>query len=318
MTPNNLEHYGYALLALFLLGGIMLGIGEMTRLEPVFTEEEVQTTIAPASDFFSPLNLHAKAVAVYDLRFNRMLFNKNDEVQLPLASLTKLMTAIVSEEILSEHTSVSINGYAAGTGDSTGLQTGEIFSLRDLLDITLIASSNRGARALASAAGASILKATPTAGTSETSAFINRMNARAEELNLTQTYFVEPSGLDPAKEVAGGSGSARDMAHLMAYLVTSRPELIEVTTYQTLDVVSESTILHRVQNTNQYLNDIPALIASKTGLTDLAGGNLLVAFDAGMERPIIIVVLSSTEEGRFSDVSALAQAALACISASCR
>ena len=65
------------------------------------------------------------------------------------------------------------------------------------------------------------------------------------------------------------------------------------------------------RNTNQETGKFPLLIASKTGYTDLAGGNLALAFDAGFNRPIIIVVLGSSYEGRFADAEKLVWATLA-------
>jgi D-alanyl-D-alanine carboxypeptidase len=67
---------------------------------------------------------------------------------------------------------------------------------------------------------------------------------------------------------------------------------------------------YSAENTNVVIDKIPNLIASKTGYTDLAGGNLVIAFDAGLNHPIIISVLGSTEKGRFSDVLQLVQATL--------
>ena len=61
-------------------------------------------------------------------------------------------------------------------------------------------------------------------------------------------------------------------------------------------------------NTNERIADIPGLIGSKTGFTRLAGGNLVIAYDAGLNRPIVIAVLGSTRKGRFSDVTTLINA----------
>ena len=74
---------------------------------------------------------------------------------------------------------------------------------------------------------------------------------------------------------------------------------------------SESGGAHAVLNTNRETGELPLLIASKTGYTDLAGGNLVIAFDAGFNRPIIIAVLGSTAEERFTDVEKLVWATLA-------
>ncbi|MEQ1561632.1 MAG: hypothetical protein ABL899_02850, partial [Nitrospira sp.] len=138
--------------------------------------------------------------------------------------------------------------------------------------------------------------------------FISKMNTRAQELDMKQTYFINESGLDVG-QVSGGNGSAIDVAKLMAYILKNHPKLLEATKYKeiTIDSISKS---HKIKNTNISVNEIPELIASKTGFTDMAGGNLVVAFDSSIGRPIIVVVLGSTEVGRFEDVKALVNASL--------
>ena len=79
------------------------------------------------------------------------------------------------------------------------------------------------------------------------------------------------------------------------------PDLLEATRYKTLEFTSAQKT-YVAKNTNAVIDKIPNAIASKTGFTDLAGGNLVVAFDAGLNRPIIVSILGSSEEGRFTDV----------------
>jgi D-alanyl-D-alanine carboxypeptidase len=108
---------------------------------------------------------------------------------------------------------------------------------------------------------------------------------------------------------SGGYGSAKDMAKLFQYIIENKPTLLEATQYEKLAIASKSKV-HTADNTNKIVSSIPALIASKTGLTDLSGGNLVIAFDAGLMRPIIISVLGSSEDGRFSDMQKLVEASL--------
>ena len=92
-------------------------------------------------------------------------------------------------------------------------------------------------------------------------------------------------------------------------MLTSHPEILEATKYPTLSI-SSSKAPHISQNTDKDIVIIPGLIASKTVYTDLAGGNLAVAFDASVGHPIIVVVLGSTEAGRFTDVATLVKTSL--------
>jgi len=100
------------------------------------------------------------------------------------------------------------------------------------------------------------------------------------------------------------------MVALMHHLVVNRADLIAATRYRAMTFSSLEDTSYLAINTNIIAARIPELIASKTGFTDLAGGNLLIAFDAGIEHPIIIAVLGSTEKERFADVEALVAAAL--------
>jgi D-alanyl-D-alanine carboxypeptidase (penicillin-binding protein 5/6) len=166
-----------------------------------------------------------------------------------------------------------------------------------------MSSSNDGAFALASAAG-NVLK--PNSGAHS---FVEAMNIRAEEIGLHETYFRNPTGLDISETEAGAYGSARDMAFLMEYIVKNEPDILTFTREDVARVYSKTGGFHDAENTNDYIDEIPGLIGSKTGYTDLAGGNLVVAFDAGLNRPIVVVVLGSSQEDRFTDVMELVNAA---------
>lgn len=255
-----------------------------------------------ATDPFAELNITAEAAYVWDVRGQRALFNKNADVQLPLASVTKLMTALVAFELLDGGSTVPITMGAILQEGESGLSVGETFTLRDLTDLTLITSSNDGAYALAAAAGGSL-----DAG-ADAQTFVEAMNIRAEEIGLSETYFKNPTGLDISLTEAGAYGSARDMAFLMEYIVTHYPEVLELTTESLTEVANGNGEQHLAQNTNQSVIEIPGIIGSKTGYTTLAGGNLVIAFNAGLNRPIIISILSSTLSGRFRDTLALTEA----------
>ncbi len=90
------------------------------------------------------------------------------------------------------------------------------------------------------------------------------------------------------------------------------PNILEATK-DGKETISSLDHAHVAINTDNALSKIPNLIGSKTGYTDLAGGNLAVAFDAGLGRPIIMVVLGSTYDGRFIDMATLASSTLAYI-----
>lgn len=247
---------------------------------------------------FGQITLEAKAAYVYDAVEERELYSKNGTLPLPLASLTKLMTSLVVIEASPGALTVTIGREALQKEGDTGLLAEERWGLPELVGFTLTTSSNDGAFALA-AALAPYLQDTE----GNPSTFERAMNGKAKSFGFTSMYFSGSTGLDEGS-VVGGYGSAKDVALLLAYLVGRHPEFLEPTAYETASFASADA-LHNAENTNKRVASIPGLIASKTGFTDLAGGNLAIAFEHGPARPIIVVVLGSSQEGRFDDVEKL-------------
>ncbi|MDP3735157.1 MAG: hypothetical protein Q8R39_01880 [bacterium] len=272
-------------------------------------ESVVATTTLPSP--FSSLALDARAAIVWDVALARPLYSRNADAQLPLASLTKLMTVLLAHERISPPVTLTIAPSALAPEGDNGLFPEEEWRLRDLIGYTLIVSSNDGARALAAAAGSvGGMVSGPSSESKALETFVTAMNERAIELGLTQTYFLNESGLDTSEAVSGGYGSAHDVARLLAEALHEIPAELEMTRTKALAVRSLSGVVHDAENTNEVVNRIPALIGGKTGYTDLAGGNLAIVFDAGFARPIAVVVLGSTQAGRFSDVERLVWATL--------
>lgn len=271
--------------------------------------EEVSPYFLPLEPF-PTVELTAQAAYVYDLNTGQQIFSKNAEAQLPLASITKLMTVLVAHEVFGETGIVPMGTVSiADTGTSTAsLIPSEQWLPKDIFTYTLVQSSNEAASAIASAAGAFAYSDNDYTVARER--FINLMNEKAIELGLTQTYFLNETGLDETTGTGGSYGSAKDMAILMGELLRTAPETLEGTRQP---ATALSTIDHQqfvAINTNTELGNMPGLIASKTGFTDLAGGNLIVVFDPGIGRPVVISVLGSTVSGRFDDVRTLLHATL--------
>lgn len=277
----------------------------------VTSDVRVEATLADVSQaepmlskYFNDVVLTAKSAFVFDVQKGKVLFNKNGDEELPLASVTKLMTALVAYELLETGATVPISVDAIRESGDSGFTDGETFSARDLIDLVLIESSNDGARALSSAAGNALIETNDP-----NSVFIEAMNLKAEEIGLTRTHFSNATGLDLSSTEAGAYGSARDMAFLMEYIVTKYPDLVALTSTELTKIDNKEGDYHLVKNTNEAVSEIPGLIASKTGYTALAGGNLVIAFEAGLNHVIVVAVLGSTEEGRFEDVVLLSERA---------
>lgn len=248
------------------------------------------------------ISIEGKAAFVYDVKGKKALYTKGADTVLPLASITKLMTALVAHELVDDSKKITVPSSAISQSGSSGLREGELISVQALSDYALLASSNDAAYALANAVGAVIDKNNPN------QTFINAMNVRAEELGFKNFTFYNPTGLDVDTNDAGAVGTAREVSFLMEYILENYPSILEPSTFTSTRVYNEAGSYHSAENTNPIVTQIPNLLGSKTGYTDLAGGNLTVAFDAGYNRPIIITVLGSSYDGRFSDVKKLVTA----------
>jgi len=253
---------------------------------------------------FYNLSLIAKSAIVKDVTTGNILYAKNENEALPLASITKVMTAYVSSKILDENKTTEITQYALLADGEYAFELGDLWPTKTLRDVTLLKSANDGARALSVAAGGTLTSSNEDS--SKTRAFVDKMNEMSGELGLLNTVFKNPSGLDIGLE-ASAVGSAYDISELFQYVLTKDRSILEVTTKKEIQTVIEGDN-YRYINTNKIVGEIPNLIASKTGYTDTAGGNLAVAYDSGLNHPIIIVVLGSTKEGRFEGVTKLVNA----------
>lgn len=262
---------------------------ENLKVEDAVTESEVK--------------LIARSAIVKNLRTGEVLYRKNSEEARPLASLTKIMTALAATENLEEDQVVSISEQDVAIEGNDTLTIGERWSFKSLRDHVLVSSSNDGASAIASVAGSALSNSSPTLDSK--TKFIAEMNAEAEALGLTSTHFYNESGLDQHGR-AGAYGSASDMAKLFEYVLENYPLILEPTKEESFYATSIDGLQHTTQNTNTIVGQLPNLIASKTGYTEEAGGNLAVIVDAGLSDPIAIVVLGSTIDGRFNDVQMLA------------
>lgn len=265
------------------------------------------TEPAPDAQPPTPLDLSDKAIEaesaiVYDVVTDTVLFRKAADEPWPLASITKLMTALVVTELLGEETEIVVSPEAVAQYGNSGLREGERITAENLTHYAILSSSNDAAYALAYAIGEQLY---PGEGSD---AFVDAMNVRAEELGLLETEFQNPTGLDISEIESGAMGSARDITTLMTYILRHHPELLVPTQMTGSRIYNEQGEYHYAANTNQLVQDIPNIIGSKTGFTDLAGGNLTVAFDAGFNRPIIVTVLGSSFQGRFNDMSTLLDA----------
>lgn len=246
---------------------------------------------------FTFLNLNAKAVVVYDINNDKIIFSQQKDDILPIASITKLMTIYVAAQILSPEATITIEKEDLDLESSPALILGETWNFKNLTAFTLVSSSNGGANAIAR-------EAQNQSGTN----FVTQMNETAKNLGLQNTYFRNVTGLDMEQDhLSGANSTALDIARLFTHILNDRPDLLTNTNQSQITVSSLEDIKHTVTNTNEIVNQIPRLISSKTGTTQLAGENLTILFYPINDHPVAIVTLGGSYQSRFTDMKKLVQ-----------
>ena len=296
-------------LALVLGGGAAFTIAMQGLLSfAIPTQAEMITTLpsvtqsAPVVNLSDNIPLEARAAYVFDLKTGTVLFARNENEKIPLASVTKIMTALVARENISEGAVITLTKDDLSAEGDSGLRLGERWRAEDLLSVMLLISSNDAAHTIARFVGSVNHSTQADTPVIDRTHFIQMMNEKALALKLSEMEFFNESGLDVSETQNGGYGSARNVAELFAELWKKYPSAVEITSHKDARIISQDDIAHILPNTNEIVGHIPGLIASKTGYTTLAGGNLAVIFDRGMGDPIVAVVLGSSFKGRFEDM----------------
>jgi D-alanyl-D-alanine carboxypeptidase len=274
--------------------------------DPVLISKENIISPPPVyqTDVFDKIAVQASAYVVYDISTNKTIASKNKDVIMPLASITKVATAFMAHHYLTQKTIVVRSFDTLPEGES-GIKEGSLWEKESLIKYTLLVSSNDGARVLARGVGESLGAQTEK---ESLAFFLEKLNEDLKKFGYRTLYFYNETGLDESTTLNGGYGSAEEVAHFMARVYSQNPVFFDET-YKKESVEQFSEIRRVAQNTNKGADKTSGLLASKTGFTDLAGGNLAVVVDLDYGHPVVIVVLGSTYEGRFSDVETLRQAA---------
>lgn len=207
----------------------------------------------------APFDVDAKSAVLIDLATGKVLYAKNENEALPPASVTKIMTLLLTMEALDEGRfslgdTVQVSEYAASMGGSqVFLKAGEEMSVEDLLKSTVISSANDAAVALAELTAGSV------------DAFVSRMNERAAQLGMNNSHFENPTGLDDA--VTNHVTSAYDIA-LMSRELAKHPKIFE---YSSIWMDSIRGGAFGLTNTNRLVRFYRGATGLKTGSTAAAG-----------------------------------------------
>ncbi len=251
--------------------------------------QQVQEAAAPAE-----LELYAQAAVLMDASSGRVLYEKNGEEVLAMASTTKIMTCIIALENADLEECVDVSAYAASMPKvKLYIKKGEIYRLGDLLYSLMLESHNDTAVAIAEHIGKRFLpkelqeKSVADYTTEESkqavAAFADLMNEKAESLRCENTWFITPNGLDATETFRGADGSeyvknhtttAEDLATIMSYCVLHSPksaEFLKITQTTSYTVSSLEGRNSFCTNHNAFLNMMEGAISGKTGFTNKAG-----------------------------------------------
>ncbi|EKD78721.1 MAG: hypothetical protein ACD_41C00287G0005 [uncultured bacterium] len=236
--------------------------------------------------------VQAKSAMVLDQTSGAVLWQKEPDMVLPIASISKLMTAVVAQDFIDnweetytlQWSEVALGGstFSAGVGDT--------FTKHDLLKSALVGSVNSAAAAVAHSTGLAEAD------------FVAEMNSMADRLGMLQTNYVEPTGLS-----ANNTSTAQDIA-LLFRTVTADPLLMEPLGQAEHRLVNGDQEMI-VKTTNRLVkNGDPYVFAGKTGFTYEAGNCLAaVARDAAGHQIIVVVLGAPDEDSRFAETAELAK-----------
>ena len=228
--------------------------------------------------------LNSRAAVIYDRKSKKIIWGKKENEKRPMASTTKIMTAIVVLENANLSDTVTVSKKSAGTGGSRlGLKVGDKITVNNLLYGLLMVSGNDAAVALAEYVGGSV------------EGFADKMNQKAKELGLENTHFVTPHGLDMADHYT----TALELAEMADYAMNNeRFAQIVNTKNITISINGRSKSL---KNTNELLGNLNGVNGVKTGFTNGANRCLVTSVNRDGMNIITVVLGADTKKDRTND-----------------
>lgn len=230
--------------------------------------------------------ISAKAYLVADLNNNFVFAQKDAEKVVPIASLTKLVTALTAAEYINLDNFVRVTPDMLASTSLPRLSVGKQYSAYELLYPLLLESSNEAATAIARLLG--------------TGRFVSAMNAKAKAIGMSHTRFADPSGSS-----AENISSAEDLFQLAKFLYNNRSFVLKLSAGKLVTNAYDAPRFSNLRNFNLFADD-PNFVGGKVGKTIAADETMLAIFDvavAGTKRPIVVIVLGSLDTKQ--DVSAL-------------
>lgn len=232
-------------------------------------------------------SISAKSALVYDLTSEKMIYEKNIDEELPMASLTKLMTAIVAIDYKRDDNRYTVYKEALVGENTIGLSAGEVMSLEELLYGVFMYSANDAAETLA-------------INTMDRSEFIKIMNKKAKAIGLTNTNFTNPTGLQ-------GDGdqytTAYDLLVLSRYVVANYPEIIKASSTAEYHLPeSDDHYEYFLYNQLNLVTSYPGVKGLKDGYTPEAGLCLITYLEHDDHKIIGIILGSENRRQEMKDL----------------
>lgn len=280
----------FSFIFLFLIFLFLPGQGDLWQLETFWKSPKVKAVefLLPELPLYPESltqkefpTLSAKAYFIFDPVSGVVLASKAENLRLAPASTTKIMTALVSQEVYLPNQILTVPDFFV-EGQKAKFVKGEEISAENLLIALLVGSANDAAEVLA--------RDYPEGR----EAFVRKMNEKARQFSLDNTYFINPTGIDEV----GHFSTARDLARLSRLALTNQ-NFAQIVSYPRVSVANaDGKITHSMLNINELLAEVPGVKGVKTGWTDEAGECLVTLVERDGEK-IISVVLGS--EDRFGE-----------------
>lgn len=260
---------------------LMVKVGGEQKMEAVDVVgfEETATVVALDSDFnvYCSPEFNGQSAIMRYINENFNFIERKPVNRWPIASLTKLMTAVVALEKIGPEKTILVSENAINSEGTAGnLSPGEIYIAIDLIKAMLLTSSNDAAVSLAEAYG--------------TENFVREMNGKAGELGMLQTIFFEPTGLSFLNQ-----STPNDLAKLVNYIYANYPEIFGISRQkESLILNLETNQAKRLVNANQFVGR-PDFLGGKSGFIDESKQNLISLFNKN-GRAVLLIVLGSIDK----------------------
>lgn len=242
--------------------------------------------IPPVGKNLATPDISARAVIIKDLTTDTILYQKEAKAPLPIASTTKIMTALVASEYFQPNSVLTVKKGVSVSGAKVGLIAGENLSFRSLLYGMLLNSGNDAAYTIAENYPGGVL------------GFVSAMNKKAAELSLASTRFENPAGFDNPKHFS----SAQDLM-VITQQALGNAQLVRIFATKETDITSlDKKYKHQLRNLNRLLSQIQGVLGVKTGYTEAAKENLVTLMERDRHK-VLLVVLGSDD--RFGETTRL-------------